>query len=76
VTPDDLVYAAYARCRCGAGLAYSKFDPRRHSGAWDCSAVLLGTVNEGERHDKPLPFAGGEITSELQPSAQGATTRD
>jgi hypothetical protein len=75
LNPDDLVYAAYARCRCGAGLAYSKLDPHRYSGAWDCSAVLLGMVNEGERHGKPIPFAICDIKAELQPSAEGATTR-
>jgi hypothetical protein len=77
-----LVYAATARCPCGAGLAY---EPRGESGKpiqgyWDCSAILLGeAVPEGEpgsvQHTAQLPFLFYEIKSEQQPSAQGATTR-
>ncbi len=80
--PSDLVYAAYARCPCGAGLAY---EPAGESGKpiigyWDCSAILLGkAVPSGQpgsvQHTAQLPFAFYEIKSEHQPSAEGATTR-
>lgn len=56
---ERLCYAATARCKCGAGLAYDPFgasggypeqgendSPFRGglSGYWDCSAILLGTA--------------------------------
>lgn len=81
----DLVFAATARCQCGAGLAYDPND--RGAGtvfkgpsAWDCSAILLGdAVPAGApgavRHTDSLPFSFYEIKSEHQPSAHGATTR-
>ena len=72
-----LVYAAFARCPRGAGLAYA---PRGESGKpiqgyWDCAAILLGTADEGVKHTARLPFVFYEIKSENQPSANGATTR-
>lgn len=77
-----LVYAAYDRCPCGAGMAY---DPCRedenspfvgsHSGYWDCSAILLGTADKGVKHTDRLPFVFWELKSENQVSANGATTR-
>lgn len=76
---SDLIYAATARCPCGAGLAYREGDdPFR--GFWDCSAIMLGTaVPSGEpgavEHTAELPFVFYEIKSERQPSAEGATTR-
>ena len=83
-----LVYAAYARCPCGAGLAYDpagevgkmEDSPFHGPDSWDCSAILLGTAKaKGEegsvQHTGKLPFAFYEITSENQPSAGGATTR-
>jgi len=74
---SNLMYAAYARCPCGAGLAY---DPQGESGKpiigyWDCSAILLGTADENVTHTAQLPFVFYEIKSEGQPSAQGSTTR-
>ena len=73
---DRLVYAASARCPCGAGLAY---DPAGESGRphgyWECSAILLGTADKAVKHEAQLPFAFYEIKSERQPSAHGATTR-
>lgn len=74
-----LVYAATARCPCGAGLAYQAgADP--FTGAWDCSAILTGTaIPSGQlgsvEHTAVLPFVFYEIKSERQPSAHGATTR-
>lgn len=82
--PEDLTYAATARCPCGAGLAYgNKADPDsvfNIPSAWDCSAILLGTaIPSGQpgavTHTDQLPFAFWEIKSENQPSARGATTR-
>jgi hypothetical protein len=84
LTPDDLVYAAYSRCPCGAGLAYvPKWYDEPQSPAhrcWDCSAILLDTAphkgTEGSvEHTGKLPFIFYEILSEQQPSANGATTR-
>lgn len=80
-----LVYAATARCPCGAGLAY---DPAHEnepgykpgSGSWDCSAIILGTaIPSGQpgavTHTDRLPFAFSKVKCEGQPSANGATTR-
>lgn len=66
-----LVYAAYDRCPCGAGLAYGG----EAKDYWDCSAILLGTADESVTHTARLPFVFYEIKSENQPSAHGATTR-
>lgn len=73
---DSLVYAAYYRCPCGAGMAYVKDGGT----AWDCSDILTGdAVPSGHpgavTHTAALPFVFWEIKSELQPSAFGATTR-
>jgi len=77
-----LVYSAYTRCPCGAGLAYDPAceDPNSpfkgpFSGYWDCSEILLGTADRTKKHTDKLPFAFYEIKSEEQPSSQGATTR-
>lgn len=78
-----LVYAATARCPCGAGLAYDKKGEsgRPIEGYWDCSAILLGeAIPSGEpgsvQHTARLPFVFYEIKGENQPSANGTTTRD
>ena len=72
----DLVYAAYARCPCGAGMAYRPGD-----NFWDCSFILLGkAIPTGQtgsvQHTAHLPFAFYEVKSENQPSAGMATTRE
>ena len=82
---DRLVFAAYSRCPCGAGLAYDPAAEEPDSvfhgpSAWDCSAIILGTaVASGQpgavQHTGKLPFAFYEIKSENQPSARGLTTR-
>jgi hypothetical protein len=79
---DRLVWAAYARCPCTAGLAYDpcyedETSPFKGplSGAWDCSKILLGTADPTVMHTGKLPFAFYKIKSEGQPSANGATTR-
>lgn len=58
LTDLDLLYAATARCRCGAGLAY----PLNHElamaiRAWVCSAVLKGEV-EGVATEQVPPMFG------------------
>lgn len=79
---ERLVYAAYSRCPCGAGLAYDPCHEDESSvfrgplfGCWDCSAILLGTADQNVKHTGKLPFAFYEIKSEDQPSVNGATTR-
>jgi hypothetical protein len=73
----DLVYAADTRCLCGAGMAYVRGGPDY----WDCSAILKGeAIPKGQegavKHEAQLPFVFWSIKSELQPSANGRTTRN
>lgn len=70
----DLIYAAYGRCRCGAGLAYRRIIRSDTDRVWACGDVLLGRAAD-VTHTDPLPFTFWEIKSENQPSAKGATTR-
>lgn len=86
---ERLVFAAHARCDCGAGLAYDPAgqseanSPFRGPSRWECSAILLFKETPPEEQEKtkvamhtaPPPFAFYEIKSENQPSANGATTR-
>lgn len=80
-TSAELVYAAFDRCHCGAGIAYPRdVQPFGETAYWDCSAILTGTAipdgQEGSvKHTDKLPFAFYEIKSEGQPSARGTTTR-
>ena len=74
-----LIFAAYKRCACGAGLAY---DPCAWPavGEWDCSDILLGrAIPSGQpgakTHDDTYPFSFWEIMPEESPRAGGATTR-
>jgi hypothetical protein len=71
---NRLIYAATARCICGAGLA---FDPWGESGKalgfWACSHVLLDAPR-GE-HCSPIPFTGRTIMAENAAGAMGQTTR-
>ena len=70
-----LLFAATARCPCGAGLAYDEDSSEGVHGAWDCSAILLGTADKTKQHEARLPFAFYDVKDESQPSSQGATTR-
>lgn len=70
---DELVYAAYARCECGLGMAYPK--KIGMFGSWYCSGMLTHTLDHSKTHSSPLPFAMWEVKSEDQPSANGASTR-
>lgn len=72
MTDADLIYAATARCSCGAGLAYVQRRGHRASG-WHCSRELLGT-GEGLVHTLPA-LRAYEIASERGPGAEGQTTR-
>jgi hypothetical protein len=71
--PDELVFAAFTRCECGAGMAYPKNIGAW--GSWHCSAILLGEADPKVMHSGELPFNLYEVKSENQPSANGATTR-
>ena len=80
LTEQDLLYAAYNRCPCGAGLAYVREGADPFKGYWDCSDILLGRAKPKTdpahvQHTAQLPFIFYEVLSEDQPSAQGATTR-
>ena len=69
----DLVYAAYMRCHCNAGIAYAR--GIGIDGWWDCSAILKGTASTAVKHTAKLYFTFYTIKSELQSSVRGATTR-
>lgn len=76
-TDDELLYAAEARCQCGAGLAHP-YACTGLTGAWWCSELLKTTRQPAAGHDTPLPFAGSGIVSEAQVHATGGqvvTTR-
>jgi hypothetical protein len=73
-THADLIYAAYTRCPCGAGLAHL-VDVTKDTQYWDCSAILLGTADKAVQHTGQLPFAFYDVKSEQQISVAGATTR-
>src|SRR4051812_32242019 len=70
---SELVYAATARCLCGAGLCYPS-NVSTH-GAWRCSGVLTHRCKHDVGQHDVFPFVFYEIKSEQQPSAKGATTR-
>ena len=73
---DELRFAAFVRCECGAGLCYPKESSPR--GAWYCSDILRGlavTGKESKLHSGAMPFSFYSIKSEDQPSANGETTR-
>lgn len=91
-TDEQLIYAATARCDCGAGFAYPSNptvkqcrawmpdSPFRMWDHWVCSDILTGRAvrkcEEGAKtHSGALPFVFWEVKSEMQPSAQGRTTR-
>lgn len=87
---DRLIYAAYDRCECGAGMAYDPASggdvssPFRGPSKWECSDILRFSTFASDykvkvkaaTHTAPLPFAFYEVKSENQPSASGATTRE
>ncbi len=88
-TDKELRYSAYAKCNCGAGLAYPTSPSQEQINLWepdgvfamwsywDCSDILTGRADKEAKtmHTGKLPFAFYEIKSENQPSADGATTR-
>lgn len=88
---ERLVYAATARCECGAGLAYDpagkarsdKNSPFVGPAQWECSNILRFVDLSADQqasvkaavHSGALPFSCYEVKSERQPSANGLTTR-
>lgn len=74
-TDLELLYAATARCRCGAGVAYPlDHDDAARRAAWMCSSVLKGT-EEPSQHEE-FPFAFWKIREETSINNRcGATTR-
>jgi hypothetical protein len=69
-----LVYAATARCLCGAGLAFDPYGPSGQPlGYWACSRMLLGPV-AGE-HCEPICFTKRTILPENAAGALRQTTR-
>jgi len=63
---EHLLYAATARCRCGAGLAYPiDTQAALELRAWCCSAVLKGDVppDQSGDHDA-LPFTFYKVREE------------
>ena len=70
---SELVYAAVARCDCGAGYAYPQHCGPFHY--WDCSAIMKGVARTDMKHSPQYPFSFYDIKSEGQPSANGKTTR-
>lgn len=78
-SPSGLVYSAFSRCPCGAGLAYV---PSRtpDDGFWDCGDILLGrAVPRGQegavQHTAQLPFNFYKVVPETSPRADGQSTR-
>jgi hypothetical protein len=72
-TEEELVYAAGARCCCGAGYAYPS-EIGMH-GAWHCSRILKGKAAPGSEHDGAMPFAFWSVRGENEVRAYGNTTR-
>jgi hypothetical protein len=65
-TPDELVYAAHARCLCGAGLAYVRDREVRKGNTgdkWVCSEILTNDVKVRVLNDGNF-FGGGIIETE------------
>jgi hypothetical protein len=72
--PEDLTWAATARCVCGHGMAYPTNCGSHRQ--WECSGILTGKGDPKLLHLSPRPFALYEIKSDDQPSAYGASTRE
>lgn len=75
---EELTFAAFNRCKCGAGLAYP--NNIGIQGSWNCSDILLGRALPGsdpnsKEHNGSFPFAYYDIKSDDQPFANGHTTR-
>lgn len=75
LTDHELLYAATARCACGAGMAYPlDASEALRLGAWLCSDVLKGNANPGTKHDE-LPFAIWKVREETSINNTVGTTR-
>lgn len=77
LSEDDLVYAAYERCLCGAGLAYVRGTGKRASATWECSKMLLspGMTFDSNAHTRPRPMQFHPIIAESERAAHGHSTR-
>lgn len=70
----ELIYAATARCRCGAGMAYPMDqDDSVKLCAWLCSDVLKGTNRDVLIHDD-LPWAFYKVREETSINNCSRTT--
>lgn len=73
-TDKQLLYAATARCKCGAGFAYPlNNDDAWKLRSWVCSAVLRGEVQATQEHEM-LPFAMYKIREETSINNRAALT--
>lgn len=79
-----LVYSAYTRCKCGAGIAIDgpvldayEASPRTvKAGAWICAAVARGDAEQGPEHDAPRAVHKYGVKYEGGPGVlPGANTR-
>lgn len=69
-TDSGLLYAATARCQCGAGLAYPlDHDRALKLRAWVCSAVLKGSAT-GDDHES-FPWAFFKVREETSINNMG-----
>ena len=62
-TPEELIYSAYKRCRCGAGLAYPKSckDPYYF---WGCGHIMSTDIKFRPITQPTGPFDPGIIEDE------------
>lgn len=75
---DDyqLLYAATARCKCGAGMAYPlDHEKAFKTAAWQCSTLLHGNAHLDDYHEI-LPFSMWKVRKETSiNNREGLTTR-
>lgn len=76
LTDKDLMYAATARCRCGAGLAHPlDHELARELRSWVCSTVLKGDPAENDNGDHDsLDFAFYKVREETSINNLGGYT--
>jgi hypothetical protein len=84
---DGLIFAANARCKeCNSGLCYverQEFETgswlEESKGSWICLETYLASVAKRAdfvfKEHQSLPFVFWSISSEIQPSSTGNTTR-
>lgn len=74
---DNLIYSAWERCKCGAGLVRARSGQNRADGAWVCSFVALhpNLTIDHQAHIERKSSRLNPIVGEDEPAARGATTR-